>query len=182
MGWKAVKEHYQINHIVHMRGHNLCIGSGYISDIIVVSPSGEILKRYEWGSNDDLGRYQREIEADPAKFRELLEASDTFTDSVTVYTYCDAEIQEKLCEAPGWPNVTHDGRLMYDNTFSTDKGKIVARAKEEAMLGVRFVNEKIERIEKDLNEARADRSDLEHQVARLAAEYPETESSECTTP
>lgn len=181
MGWKNIKTHYQIGHMVHMNSsNNLCIGSGYISDIIVVSPKGEILKRYTWASNDDLGRYQREIEADPAKFRELLEAADTFTDAVTVYTYCGADILEKLCEAPGWPNITHDGCLMYDNTFSTDKTEIVARAKKEAALGVQFVRERIERIEKDLKESRADLSDLEHQVARLAAEYPEPESAECT--
>jgi len=25
----------------------------------------------------------------------------------------------------GWPNVTHDGDLMYANTYSTDKGKVI---------------------------------------------------------
>ena len=40
MGWKNVKEHYRIEHQVQVRAGRICIGSPYISEIIVIGADG----------------------------------------------------------------------------------------------------------------------------------------------
>src|SRR5687768_3761792 len=99
MGWKNIKEHYRIGHSVCVTEQGICIGSPYIHDIIVIGLDGKLKKRYERdGSNEDLERYQQEIEADPALLKKLIDGPDRFTKDVTVYTFSDGEIIEKKCE------------------------------------------------------------------------------------
>lgn len=158
MGWKNVKDHYRIEHIVQVTEKGICIGSPYIHDIIVIGMDGKLCRRYEDGANKNLLRYQSEMEADLAKLQDLIAKPDTFEKSVTVYTYDDGII-EKQCEEPGWPNVTYDGRLMYENTFSVDKDQVIAWAKRSADLAINAYSTDIQRLEKDLADRRAE---LEH--------------------
>ena len=72
MGWKRLKEHYRIEHMVQITEAGICIGSPYIHDIIVVGMDGKILKRHD-GNAGSLGRYQTEIDADPDLARHLIE-------------------------------------------------------------------------------------------------------------
>lgn len=163
MGWKNVKEHYRIGHIVHITDEGLCVGSPYIHNLIVVSMEGKVTSTREaW--NDDLRRYLREFDADPEKLRRLIESQDHVSASVPVYTYEGAKIIEKQCEKPGWPNVTHDGCLMYDNTFSENRDTIVERAKRDAASGVSLGERRVSQLRDELAEAERglaqDRADL----------------------
>lgn len=162
MGWKNVKEHYRIGHIVQIEDQKICIGSGYIHDLIVLGLDGTMLKRQSGTNNEELGRYQQEMDADPALLRSLIKTPDTFAASITVYTYKDGDILEKQCEQPGWPNVTHDGQVMYENAFSTDREVTVARAKEEAEISIRYTKEAIEETEQKL-------ANLQSRLARQEA-------------
>jgi len=171
MGWKNVKEHYRIGHIVRMSGEEIHVGSPYISDILVINQKGELLKRYD-GWDEDLARYQREMEADPQRLRQLIEAPDTFGSLTTVYTYAGAEIIEKFCEAPGWPNVTSDGELMYDNAFSTDKQKVVLWAKRYASSGAAHYRRDIAAVELQLQTLKTRLAECESDRAALDARYP----------
>ena len=121
MGIKAIIEKYRIGHIVQ-RGENgdILIGSPYISNIIQISSDGKILKRYADGrTNEDLQRYQRELDLDEStgELKRLIDLPDTFGELIPVYTYKGANVVKKYCEKPGWPNITTDGQLMYENTF-----------------------------------------------------------------
>jgi len=149
MGWKTVKETYGIEHIVHVRNGDILIGSPYISNIVTISPDGEIKKRYS-GGNEDLTRVQSEMDADPAKLLEAVRAKDIFSVSNTVYTYNGGEILEKQCESYGWPNITHDGCLMYENTFSPDRREIILTAKREAAFGIKSYRRMIKEKEQEL--------------------------------
>lgn len=146
MGWKAIKDHYRIVHQVQVTKKGICIGSPYIHDIMIVSMDGELVKDHGSSVNAELNRYSAEMRADPAKLRELSVSPDTFSKSVTVYTYDGARIIEKLCDEPGWPNVTHDGEMMYENTFSADRDEVVKWAKKSCLSAIswkrRFVGEK----------------------------------------
>lgn len=176
MGHKAFREHYRIGHIVKVNERGVCIGSPYIPDLIVVAMDGTILEEYD-RLNEDLKRYVAEMKADPAKLREVLNAPDTFEASIPVYTYKGADIIEKLCEKPGWPNVTHDGDIMYENTFSTDKAKVVAWAKRNAGLGVKFANDKIEQLKSDIARVESNLAKELADLAKLNADYPEVEAA-----
>lgn len=174
MSWKNVKEFYRIGHAVCVTDAGICIGSPYIHNIIVISLAGIVTKRYEdRRSNEDLHRYQQEFDADPAKLKQLVQSPDTFTASVPVYTYDDGDILEKQCEKPGWPNVTHDGCMMYENTFSTDKAKVVSWAKRNAAARVNCAKRRLTELQKDLADAEKFLAESEGHVAKLEASFPD---------
>lgn len=141
MGWKNIKEHYRIGHIVQVTEAGICIGSPYIHNIMTISRDGELIKDAADHLNEDLARYRTEMRADPAKLRELATTPDTFTASHPVYTYDGAEIIEKLCETPGWPNITHDGDMMFENMFFADRETAIdaARTNCEASILLRCI-------------------------------------------
>jgi hypothetical protein len=175
MGWKNLKEQYKIGHTVQIREGRICIGSSYISDLLRVSFDGQVT----WGnlgpstSNDDLMRYHAEMTADLAKVKSLIDAPDTFAQSLLVYTYDGGQILEKQCEAYGYPNVTHDGFLMYENSFSADKAKVVSWAKHNAFLGIKGWKRNIAEAEKALEEKRSYLAQEEADFAKLNADYPD---------
>lgn len=134
---------------------------------------GVLQKRYEGRSNEDLARYQSEMDADPQLLRRLVETPDTFVRNVVLYTFREARIIEKLCEEPRWPNVTYDGELVYANMFSTDKQEIVLRAKTEAECEVRLRQQTIAQAERDLDEARQMLARIQKDLAALDEAYPD---------
>lgn len=168
MGWKNVKESYQIGHQVCVAEKGICIGSGYIHDLIVISLDGVVKKRFDGSSNDDLRRYQQEMDADPEKLKRLVQTPDSFEVAITVYTYDGGNIIEKRCESLGWPNVTHDGDMMYENTYSPDRDVVVQWAKRNADLGIKFAQERVE-------EAKASLIELEVSLARVKEERAKLE-------
>jgi hypothetical protein len=155
MGWKKVKEHYNIKHIVCIADKGLCIGSAYIHDLIVIRLDGTFAKKYDIKShaNDELRRYQIEMDADPEKLKGLISEADTFEKSLPVYTYDGADIIEKQCEEYEWPNVTHDGELMYDNTFFIERNAAIEKAKESAKYGIDCYSDRLESLRKDIEKA-----------------------------
>jgi hypothetical protein len=177
MGWKNIKEHYRIKHLIQLTPEGVSIGSGYIPDLIVVSRTGEVLKRYDERSNDDLRRYQAEIDASPEKFVELLQAPDHFERAIPVYTFDGAVILEKFCEELGWPNTTHDGLMMYDNRFFANRSDAIAKAKREAAAGVQMVENHLQRLREDVAKWEARLAEHQNEVATLATEHPETQES-----
>ncbi len=185
MGWKNVKDHYRITHIVQVsktdNGRDgggvdaICIGSSYIRDLIAIGMDGSILKRYESG-NEHLERYMREMDADLDVLKRLVLSPDTFAgDGITVYTWEGAEILEKQCEVFGWPNVTHDGCLMYENTFSLNKSEVIFRAKREAKLRMKSAQEVLDSYQKKTQEMQEYLDACRLQLDALYADYPEKE-------
>ena len=173
MGWKAIRDHYRISHNVQVNSQGICIGSGYIPDLIVISMDGAILKRYETRSSPDLLRYQTEIDADLGKLKELILVQDTFNESITVFTYKDGVIIEKLCEKTGWPNVTHDGYMMHDNLYSTDKSQVVRWAKQNAAAGIEICSQSVLDAEKRLKELKEILTQQELNKKALDSSYPD---------
>ena len=145
MGWKSVRDHYNITHLVQVARYTandrkitgeIIIGSPYISRILAISLETGEVTQWDDSQNEDLMRYQKEFKADPSKLKELVLQEDTFENSIPVWTYRDAEILEKQCEKLGYPNLTHDGYLQYDNTFSAEKAIVENWAKENAKAGI----------------------------------------------
>lgn len=161
VGWKNVREHYKIDHIVHVRDGKIYVGSPYVSEIIEID--GGVPKWKSVGlsrrSGDKLDRYMSDMEADPAKLKELIDTPDTFERSITVWTcdYYEGRIIEKQCEEPGWPHCTHDGELMYENSFSTDRAEIVEYARRNAAAGAEQMERRVREIEADLKKAKETR-------------------------
>lgn len=178
MGWKTLKQHFGIEHIVQVTEKgSICIGSAYIHDLVVIDPKTGKLDENQTFSTGFLRQHYPELLATaPAEIVKLIDAQDVFDASVPVFTYRESEIIEKRCEEPGWPNVTHDGCVMYESAFSTDKVKVIKWAHRKADLRVKYVKEQISRTESDLA---ALQKQLTHELdvkARLEAVYPATET------
>jgi hypothetical protein len=173
MGWKNLKERFRIGHIVQVTDRGICIGSPYIHDIIVVGADGLIRKRYAdhntYAVNEDLLRYQREMDADPKAVRKAIEEPDTFKQSLTVWTYQDGRIVEKQCEEYGWPNLTHDGQIMYENTYSPDRSKVIEWARKNAAAGREWAVEHLEETRQKLKKAEEMLAESDAEIASLAA-------------
>lgn len=173
MGFKTVKERYRIGHSVHVTEEGICIGSPYIHNLIVIGLNGVLKKRHEReGSNDDLDRYMRDFDADPAALRAAVEATDTFSRSLTVYTWNGAEIIEAKCEKFGWPNTTHQGRMMHDNTFFKTRADAINAAKDDAKCGVKWRRGAVEEAEQKLADQKAELARCEADLAKLNAAHP----------
>jgi hypothetical protein len=175
MGWKNVKEHYRIEHIVSVYdGKGICIGSPYIHDIIVIGIDGVVTKRYDnLGSNKDLTRYQVEFDADPEQLKRLIQLPDSFDADLTVYTYDDGEILEKKCAILGWPNITHDGHIQYENTFSEDKSKVIAWAKRDLAIALKWNGEHIAEREVQLVKLQSQGDEYRAKQVKLNADFPD---------
>lgn len=166
MGWKAFKQHYGIEANVTIEKGMVCIGTGYI-DLLKVTMDGQIDYAYQMGTDHKIYLVQEAIKADPETAARLLKAEDTFEQSIRVYTYDGAEILEKFCEAEGYPNVTHDGMMMYNNDFSTDREVIIQRAVTTAKANAHGVRESINNVEKQLLDLKSLQEKYDNQVATL---------------
>lgn len=159
MGWKTVKKEFQIGHIVCVvEGKGICIGSPYIHDIIVIGLDGTVQKRYldGRGINSDLHRYMEEFDAAPERLKEAVLAKDEFSQSIPVYTYNGENIELTYCEELGWPNCTHDGRLMYENMFHPDPQKVRDWAIREEQSCIRWRRERLHQLREDLARVESD--------------------------
>lgn len=168
MGWKAIKEHYRIEHTVQVRDDLICIGSAYVHDIITVRPDGAVVSSFS--RNGEIARYMEEMEADRSKLIELYHVADQFKLALPVFTYDrDGNIIEKLCEGYGWPNVTHDGEMMFENTFSPDRTFIVAAAIRDKEAGVANWSERIDEHAERIAEAVQHRARCRAALKKLQA-------------
>lgn len=181
MGWKNVKDHYRIEHHVHVTELGICIGSPYVPDLIVISKDGQLVKRDDsWHRNADLARYMNEMDADPSLLQRLVQSPDTFTRSpIPVYTWVGGDILEMQCDEPGWPNVTHDGVMMYENLYSTDREMVIKWAKLDAKLSVKFAQEGITRAQEELSAMQAELSKALACKATLDAQFPDGSPDGC---
>lgn len=115
MGWKTLKEHFGIEHIVKIEGDQVLIGSPYIGDLGVIDiKTGKLSLKDGWERS--LEDYPALRSASPAEILDLLRAPDHFNGKTCVYIVSDAKVYEDYCEKEGYPNVTYSGRLMYQNT------------------------------------------------------------------
>jgi cellobiose-specific phosphotransferase system component IIA len=172
MGWKNVKDHYQIEHLVSVTEKGICIGSGFIQEIMVIDWGGTITKRAGFLGSEEFRRYESEMEADPEKLRELIHAKDTFETSISVYTFKGAEIIEMQAEKAGYPNVTHDGELMSENEFSVDKQKVIRWAKQYANSNIEGWKNYVEHCEKELQNAKDRLANAHDNQASLESQFP----------
>lgn len=173
MGWKTLKEHYRIEHIVCVTKKGICIGSPYVHNLIVVSLEGLIINPNDGRSNADLLRYMSEMMADMDKLREVVQSVDTFSAAIPVYTYDGGNIIEEKCESLGWPNVTHNGNIMYNNTYSKDKSQVVKWAKRNSSSMVESYQLRAQDIKLQLIEVEAIVQKSKADLEKLNKDYPE---------
>tara|TARA_Y100000034_G_C6910321_1_gene424386 strand:+ start:10256 stop:10789 length:534 start_codon:yes stop_codon:yes gene_type:complete len=151
MNIKSFKNKFNIKHIVSIKDGKLLIGSPYIPDIVKIDlPTGIIEKE---GSSVSFIRdnYPELLNSSPESILKLIEEKESPEDLVDVYTFSDSNIIKKKAEEFGYPNVTTDGELMYDNTFFRSYGEALNQAIKEAEAGIKFLSRSVEDQERDLD-------------------------------
>lgn len=158
MGWKAFKERFGITHIVTVdhQGNVINIGSPYVSNLLSISIETGYVSANSTFSRFGHESYPRLMSATREEILAAIEAQDTFTDHIPVYMYDGdlGEVVEKYCEETGWPNVTHDGYLMYNNEFSTDRSEVKCLALNDLVAYIKSLENKVEMLENDLQDTR----------------------------
>lgn len=175
MGWKALKERFGITHLVQVTDDGISIGSGYIPNLATIDPVTGAVREPEAFARFLQHQYPALLAAAPADLVALLVAADTFTASIPVYFFENGTVVERQCEQPGWPNVTHDGRMMYGNIASTDRNTVIGWGKRDAAAAVTRTREYLATIEADLVVATARLQVCLDNQTRLAAQYPDAE-------
>lgn len=173
MGWKNIKEHFGLRQHVHVTEKGVTFGSGYVPDLVSIDKTTGVVHENPTFAGFLRREYPAVLDATPEELVRLIAEPDTFSASIAVYTYEGAEIIEKACEVPGWPNATHDGCLMYDNTFSTNKALVVRWAMRNAACASEMSRRRIAEIEQDLVRMKSELARYEDDEAKLAAAYPE---------
>lgn len=152
MGWKAIKEHFKIEHIVHVSDGFIYVGSGHIPKAVQIDQKTGKVSEGEYSSSIVKREFGAIFDASPDLIKELAQAEDKFATSVPVYTYQDGQIIEHQCEVPEWPNVTHDGQIMYENSFRPTKSEIIELAIRDAEAGISLGEDSISRLKQQINQ------------------------------
>lgn len=172
MGWKTFKKHFEIEHLVTVHDETIYIGSPYVSDLVRVNMKTGVCTENSTFSNFLDENYPKLKQASPEEVIKTILKKDKFNDSLKVYTYKDGLIVEKLCEERGYPNVTHDGYLMYENTFSDTREGAAKMMLRDAVAGVRLLSSTISSLEKDIREASEELKLCENAISNAYNEFP----------
>lgn len=167
MGWKIFKENFNIKHIVQITDKGLCIGSEYVHDLVVINQTTGELEENKTFSGFLRERYPNILNSSQDEIVKILNLKDSFSQSLKVYTSKNGEILEKECETYGYPNVTHDGLLMYENRFFQDKSKAIRSAVESYEYSINNLNDRIARLEDEIKACRLQINDKHEMLNKL---------------
>lgn len=151
MGWKNIKDHYEIDYIVHVEDDLIYIGSGYVPNAIIIDEDCNIAEPEDYViRNENLRTLYDKLSSDKENLKALIRKEDKFDKYLPVYTFQNGKIIEEFCEEYGWPNTTHSGILMYDNYFFKDRNEAIEVAIKNSELAVKTWGEVVERDRKSL--------------------------------
>lgn len=128
MGWKKFKEYFKIEHIVHIKNNELCIGSSYIPALVSINMDTGVLTENNNFKGFVKQKYPELFQSNSQEILDLIKQLDVFDKKISVYTYNKSEIIEDFAEAYGYPNITYSGILQYDNTFFKTKKEAIEAA------------------------------------------------------
>lgn len=69
--------------------------------------------------------------------RALIDEPDTFARNLPVFTTENWAVKAELCEEYGWPNTTHTGRIMYENTYFRTRAEAYAELLKDTKNGIK---------------------------------------------
>ncbi|MCP4914655.1 MAG: hypothetical protein GY909_16180 [Oligoflexia bacterium] len=150
MGWKSFKEYFGINHIVHIREDNLCIGSPFVTDLVkICTKTGKIAYESHW--SDFLSEYYPSIlKASTDKLLDLIKKEDVFENLKTFYTCEKGEILEKKAPSNEFPEVTTDGKLIYEGMLFSNKQEALLKAIRDCRSSIEITKDSIERVKNEV--------------------------------
>lgn len=151
MGWKRFKEHFNIEHIVHSYNNVLYVGSTYCPNLGQIDmATGKIIKRNDI-FDDFFEKYYPEVLNVSEEFRlELIQSEDFFKKSLPIFLVENDSVVEKKTEEFNFPNVTHDGTLLYDNTSFKTEIEALKYSLKNMNSSIKFFKERISSLNNEI--------------------------------
>ena len=131
------------------------IGNGYIPDMIrIVTSTGrvDLLKYLDPAClklPDKLVPVLEELKrmSDSGELREFTQGNDEIENPISVFFAEDGTVVEEVTDESGWPNVTHTGKVMYENTAFKTRKEAAQYGMEQAKSYTKFAEEEVKKLE-----------------------------------
>jgi len=173
MGWKNLKEAYNIKHHVTENSHSILIGTDYVRNIVSICRETGALRENSTFPGFAEEYYPALAQSSAEERLGHIHRADTFKASIPVYTFQDGLIIKKHCENPGYPNVTHDGFLITASEFSTNRHTVVGWAKRDLRSWMKALNEQEAELLKQLDTLRSSRKTARSRLNALLEVHPD---------
>jgi hypothetical protein len=162
---------------VHNSEGKLCVGSSLCSDLISLNIETKELKY----ALDTWREGRKSIKYEPLeiiwdRLEELinngeidyyLEGEDEIENPLPVFSFSNGTLIKTTTDEYGWPNITSDGTLMYDNTFFKTEIDAIEYGIKETKISIRFSKEKYERLKSEIESVEKDIQDNEGYLIKL---------------
>jgi hypothetical protein len=162
---------------VHFDEGKVCIGSPMCSKLITVdTKTFEIKYALDTFREGRKAIRSKELEAIWDKLVELIksgemksivENNDSTAGMFPVYCCEDGEVQKKFADVFGWPNSTHDGTLMYNNTFFKTEKEAIEYGINDLSIVVKMYCERVSELEMDIEHKREQISEYSKDICVL---------------
>jgi hypothetical protein len=124
------------DYAIQQDGEKICIGGAYCNDLISINT-----KTIEMNTAVHIDGGREGFRSDElvmiwdklteliknGEIKGIIEGKDEIENPLTVYTVQNGELKECITDEYGWPNVTDDGFLMYENQYFRTKEAAIQR-------------------------------------------------------
>jgi uncharacterized coiled-coil protein SlyX len=169
-----------ISYIYAIYGDKLCIGSEYCHNLINVDINTLEVKyqldafRHGRASlrNDDLIFIWDKLHELIAsgEIHDIINGKDTIENPLPVFIADNGVIIESITDTYDWPNVTEDGRLLYDNTSFQTRRQAVEYAIKDQTIGLKALNRILKEREKEYEDAKTFIKEMQERLKNLKKE------------
>ena len=84
------------------------------------------------------------------EFADIIHGNDEIDNPISVFCAENGKIIEEYTDEFGWPNTTHTGKVMYENTHFRMKREAIERGISESEAAIQNLNEAILGLEKEI--------------------------------
>lgn len=161
---RALEKIIKSGRIVCESEENICVGTSMCSRLITVNKKTLKLRyafdtfnkgRKSIDSKDLLFVWDKLTELiDSGEIHDFISGYDEIEDKLPVFYIEDNKLIESYTDKYGWPNVTYDGVLMYNNTHFKDKNSALRYGIKDCAYTIKLLSEREVDLTKKLLEKR----------------------------
>ena len=144
----------ETGYIIADFGDYIGIGNGYIHDIIHLDKRTKKIENKTWSDNEVLSNIYSKLNdlIDTPEFEYIIFGNDDIGGMFPVYFAEKGNIVEEFTDEFGYPNVTHTGRLMYENTHFRTVDQAIDQGISETEVAIQVCEQNIRDKQKELDD------------------------------
>ena len=166
---------------IHFRDGKVCVGSSLCSDLITVDAKSYQIKY----ALDTFREGRKSIRSEALEFiwdklleliesgelKNIIENDDPIEGMFPVYSHHEGKIIKRYVDDYGWPNVAHDGTLIYDNTFFCTESEAIEYGIKDLGYCIKSCNEHIAEQEEKIQQIKTLRDECAVWITKLNEEH-----------